>query len=128
MIVFQTRQVGVDDFFLFRGFDFLGRQQLSREDSLGCIIVDAREVEFLEWVEVHRLGEYTEFHRLQVLWTFRDDHDVGSVLSAQRLTQSSCREHLVVDDESVVIYQQDVDAWFYVAMLESIVEQYHIHI
>lgn len=28
----------------------------------------------------------------------------------------------------MVIYQQDVDARFYVAMLERIIEQYHIHV
>ena len=92
------------------------------EYALWCIIVNAGEVELLERVEVHGLGEYTEFHRLQVLWTFGDNHNVGTVLAAQRFSQSSGRQHLVIDNQSVIIYQQDVDAWLYIAMLEGIIQ------
>ena len=103
-------------------------QFFSSENTLQCIVVDAGEVEFLEWIEIHSLGEYTEFHWFQILWTFGDNHDVGTTLSAQWFAQSSCRQHLIVDDETMVIYQKDIDAWLDIAMLEGIIKQYHIYI
>ena len=103
-------------------------QLFSCEDALQCIVVDAGEVELLEWIEVHCLGEYTEFHWFQILRTFGDNHDVGTALSAQWFTQPSGRQHLVVDDETMVIYQENIDAWLDIAMLEGIIKQYHIYI
>ena len=38
--------------------------------------------ELLERVKVHSLGEYSKFHWLQVLWTFSDNHNVCTVLTA----------------------------------------------
>ena len=43
---------------------------------------NTREVELLERVKVHSLGEYSKFHWLQVLWTFSDNHNVCTVLTA----------------------------------------------
>ena len=82
----------------------------------------------MERIEVHGFGQHTEFHRLQIFWTLGDDDDVCSVLTAQRFTQSSCRQHLVVDDQTVIIYQEDVDARFYIPVLESIIEQDDIYV
>ena len=65
-------------------------QFFSSENTLQCIVVDAGEVEFLEWIEIHSLGEYTKLHWFQILWTFGDNHDVGTALSAQWFAQSSC--------------------------------------
>ena len=128
MIVGHSRQGWVFHFFLFIALDFLWLQFLAVEYALWGIIVNAGEVELLERVEVHRLGQHSELHRFQVLRTFGDDHDVGTVLSAQRFAEPSCRHHLVIDDETVIIYQQDVDAWLDIAVLEGIVQQYHIHV
>jgi chaperonin GroEL len=36
--------------------------------------------------------------------------------------QSSCWQHLVIDDQTVVIYQQNVDTWLHIAMLKGIIQ------
>ena len=45
------------------------------------------------------------------------------MLALRGLAKPACRQHTVVDDESVIVDEQDVDARFHVAMLEGIVEQ-----
>ena len=121
MIVGHSRQGWVFHFYLFFVLDFLWLKFLAVEYAFWSIVVNAGEVELLERVEVHGLGKHSEFHWFQILWTFGDDHDVGTVLSAQWFAQSSCRHHLVIDDEAVIIYQKDIDAWLDIAMLEGIV-------
>ena len=121
MIVGHSRQGWVFPFYLFFVLDFLWLQFLAVEYAFWSIVVNAGEVELLERVEVHGLGKHSELHRFQVLRTFGDDHNVGTVLSAQRFAEPSCRHHLVIDDEAVIIYQKDIDAWLDIAMLEGIV-------
>ena len=81
------------------------------------------EEELLVGIEAHGLGDDAELHRFQILRTFRDDHDVGAVLALYRFPESSCRQQLVVDDQTVVVDEQDVDARFHIAVLEGIVEE-----
>ena len=54
-------------------------------------------------VEIHRLGDDPKLHGFEVAWTFRDDYDVGTVLTAQGFAESAGRQQLVIDDESMVI-------------------------
>ena len=81
------------------------------------------EEELLVGIEVHGFGDDAELHRLQVLRTFRDDHDVGPVLALHGLPQSSCRQQRVVDHQSVVVDEQDIDARLHIAMLEGVVKE-----
>ena len=81
------------------------------------------EEELLVGIEAHRLGDDTELHGSQVLRTFRDNHDVGAVLAHNRFSESSCRQQLVIDNQTVIVDEQDVDARFHIAVLEGIVEE-----
>src|SRR5574344_3032163 len=99
MVITETQRLHTLDhwlqvvFHLFRRCDTSNQQSmvvfqlllgylLVFENTLWRIIVDAGEVELLERVKVHSLGEYTKFHWLQVLWTFSDNHNVCTVLTA----------------------------------------------
>ena len=64
---------------------------------------DAGEIELLVRIEVHGFGKYTKLHRLQVFGALRDDHDVCTALAIETLTQPSCRQELVVDDQPVIV-------------------------
>ena len=81
------------------------------------------EEELLVGIEAHRLGDDAKLHGFQVLRTFRDNHDVGTVLAHNRFSESSCRQQLVIDNQAVVVDEQDVDARFHIAVLEGIVEE-----
>ena len=81
------------------------------------------EEELLIRIEFHGLGDDAELHGLQVLRTFRDNHDVGSVLTLDRFPQPSCRQQGVVDDQSVIVNEQDIDAGLHIAVLEGIVKK-----
>ena len=81
------------------------------------------EEELLIRIEFHGLGDDAELHGLQVLRTFRDNHDVGSVLTLDRFPQPSCRQQGVVDDQSVIVDEQDIDAGLHIAVLEGIVKK-----
>ena len=90
------------------------------------IVFQCGEEQLLIRIEVHGPGEHAELHRLEVARTFRDDHDISTVLTLLGLPQHTGGQQLVVDNETVVVNQQDIDAWLDVAMLESIVKQHHI--
>ena len=55
-------------------------------------------------------------------------HFVMITMSALTVPSFGSRSRPVVDDESVVIYEQDVHAGFYITVLKSIVKQNHFHI
>ena len=63
-------------------FQFFQRHVLVYKNTFWRIINDTGKIELLEGVEVHSLGENSELHGFQILWTFCDNHDVGSILSA----------------------------------------------
>ena len=105
-----------------------GRPLALYEDRHQLQVVNAREVQTLVREQVQCFSEDAKLHGLQVLGTLRDDHHVGPVLATERLAQAACGEQLVVDDESVIIDQQDIDARLHVAVLESVVEKDHIHV
>ena len=98
------------------------------EDRNRCIVVDAGEVKLLIRIEVHSLGEHAKLHRLQVFRTLRDDHDVCPALAVETLTQPASRQEFVVDDQTVIVDEQDIDAWFDIAVLVGIVEKDDIDI
>ena len=99
-----------------------------REDRFQFIIVDRREEQPLVGIQVHGLGDDTVLHGLQVFRTFGDDDDVGTVLSRQWLAQSAGRQQHVVDNQTVVVDQQDVDAGLDITVLEGVVQEYDIDI
>ena len=76
---------------------------LLREDGNRRVVIDAGEIELLVRIEVHGFGKYTKLHRLQVFGALRDDHDVCTALAIETLTQPSCRQELVVDDQPVIV-------------------------
>ena len=108
--------------------DVVERHHSIAEDRLQVVVFKTGEIEPLEWIQVHRLGYHTEFHRLEVMRTFCDYHDVSPVLAAKRFTKSACRQQFVVDDKAVVIHQQDVYSRFDVPVLEGVVEQNDIDV
>ena len=55
-------------------------------------VIQTCEIQSLEGEEVHRLGDYPILHRFEVLRTLGHNHDVGAVFSAERFTQSACRQ------------------------------------
>ena len=89
-------------------------------------VFKTREEQSLEGIEVHRLGDDPELHRFEVVRAFGDNNYVGPVLAAERFAQSSCRQEFVVDDQSMIVNEQDVDSRFDIAVLEGIIEQYHV--
>ena len=82
-----------------------------------------REEELLVRVKLHGLGDDAELHGLQVLRTFRDDDDVSSVLTLHGFSQSSCRHERVIDHQTVIVDEQNIDAWLHIAVLEGVVEE-----
>ena len=91
-------------------------------------IVDGREEQSLVGIEIHGLGDDTILHGFQVLRTLRDNDNVCTVLATQWLAQSASRQQRVVDNQSVVVDQQDVDAGFDITVLEGIVQEDDIDI
>ena len=79
--------------------------------------------ELLVGIETHGLRDDTVLHGLHVSRTLCDDHDVGPVLALHRLPESSRRQQLVVDDQTMVVDEHDVDARLHITVLEGIVEQ-----
>ena len=92
-------------------------------EALKRKIIDGREIETLVRIEVDGLRQHTDFHRLEVLGTFRDDDNVCPVLSFQGFPQPTRRNQFVIDDEPMIVDEQDVDARFHIAMLEGVVEE-----
>ena len=78
--------------------------------------------------KVHGLSDDTKLHGLQVLGTLRHYHYVGAVLSIEGLAQTSSRQELVVDNQTMIVYKQDIYAWLDITMLEGIVEKDNIDI
>jgi len=74
-------------------------------------------------IEVHSPGDDAVFHGLQGRRAFGDDDDVCAVLARHRLTETPGRQQLVIDNQPVIVYEQDVDAGFDITVLEGIVEQ-----
>ena len=97
-----------------------------REDRLWRVVLVGREEQALIGIELHRLRDDTELHRLHVLRTLGDNDDISTVLALDGLAQATCGQELVVDHETVIVDQQDVDARFHVTVLESIVEKDHV--
>ena len=89
-------------------------------------VLQRGEVEFLVGIQVHGFGDDPELHGAQVLGAFGHDDDVGPGLAVAGFSQPACRQQLVVDDETMVIHEQDVDARLDIAVLEGIVEQDHV--
>ncbi len=109
-------------------FQCTGVHAFVAEELLHPAVFERREVEILIGIEVHCLGEHAVVDGFHVLRTLRDDDDVGAVLARERFAQPACRQHLVVDDEAVVVDEQDVDARFDVSVLEGIVEEDDIRV
>ena len=103
--------------------NLLEREFFAAIEWLQVTVLQCGEEQLLVGIEIEGLGEHPELHRLEVGGAFRDDHDVGPGLSALGLAQPSGRQQLVVDDEPVVVYEQDIDAGLHVAVLVGIVEQ-----
>ena len=91
-------------------------------DGLQTVVSERCEIEFLVWIQVESLCEDKEVDGKQAVRALGDDDDVGSVLTALWLAQPSCRQEFVVDDESVVVDEQDVDTRLDVSVLIGIVE------
>ena len=68
------------------------RAFLSAEYGSDVPVVKACEIESLKGEEVHRLGDNPILHRFEVVRTLGHNHDVGAVFSAERFTQSACRQ------------------------------------
>ena len=94
-----------------------------REDRPQLVVRYRREIQMLVRIEVHGLHDDPELHWLQLLGALRHDDDVSPVLAFQRLAQSACGQQLVVDDEAMIVDEQDVNARFDIAVLESVVQQ-----
>ena len=86
------------------------------------------EEELLVGIETHGLGDDTELHWFQILRTLCDNYDVGPILAIHRFPKASCWQQLVVDDQTVIVDEQDIDAWFHISVLEGIVEENDIDI
>ena len=78
--------------------------------------------------KVHGLSDDTKLHGLQVLGTLRHYHYVGAVLSIEGLAQTSSRQELVVDNQTMIVNKQDIHTWFDITMLEGVVKQYHVYV
>ena len=78
--------------------------------------------------EVHGLGDDTKLHGFQILWTFRHYHYVGAVLAIERLAETAGGQEFVVDDKTMIVYKQDVDARFDIAVLKGIVEKDDVYV
>ena len=78
-------------------------QLCASEQRTKVAVVQSGEKESLIRVEIHGFGEYTVFHGFQVLRAFGNYHEVCPRLSFLGLTQSACRQQLVVYDEMVVV-------------------------
>ncbi len=91
------------------------------EDAAQCTIFQGGEEELLVGIECHGFRDDAILHGFQLLGTFGHDDDVCPVLAVEGLAQPSRRQQLVIDDESVVVYQQDIDAGFDIAVLEGVI-------
>ena len=91
------------------------------EDRLQLTIVNGSEEQLLIGIEAHCLSDDTILHGFEVLGAFGDNHDIRAILSTQWFAQSASRQQCIIDNQSVIIYQQDVDARFDLAMLEGII-------
>ena len=103
--------------------DFLEREVVAAEEGFERAVVQRGEEELLIRVEVKGLGEHSVFHGLEVTGALGDDNNIGARLAALGLAKPSGRQQLVVDDETVVVDEQDVDAGLYIAVLVGVVEQ-----
>jgi len=93
------------------------------EDGFRRVVLVGGEEQVLVGIEFHDLRQDAELHRLHILWTLGDNDDIGTILALYRLTQTTCGQQLVVDDETVIVDEQDVDARLDVTVLEGIVEE-----
>ena len=98
------------------------------DDWAWRIVLQGGEEQLLIGIQIHGLGDDTELHGLEVLGALGDYHDIGTVLGLDGLAQTACGQQAIVDDQTMVIDQQDIDARLDITVLESIVEQYHIDI
>ena len=123
----RRRDAG-DEQYVFVGRYCAQRPLLAAIYGMQRVVVECGEVEMLVRVEAHGLGDDAELHRFEVARTFGYDDNVRTVLSRERFAQASGGQQLVVDDKPVVVDEQDVDAGFYIAVLEGIVKQHHIDV
>ena len=85
------------DVIVLEVFEFSEFSEISK-DWIQLTILQCRKEKLLIRIEIHCLGDNTEFHRFQVFRTFRDDDDIGTVFPCQRLTESACWQQRVIDD------------------------------
>ena len=110
---------------LFQGKTVLN-DCLVPEHGLQGVVAERGEIEVLVGKEIHGLGDDAESHGFEFLRALGNDNHVGTVLAIQGLAQSSGRQQLVVDDETMIVHEQDIDAGLDVAVLEGIVEQHDV--
>ena len=72
------------------------------------------------------VAEDAVVHGLQALGAFADDYDVGAVDGSGAFAQASVGEHAVVEDGTVVFGDHYCDGGLDVAVLEGVVEHYHV--
>ena len=104
------------------------RLSLTAKYRLQRLILQRGEIQFLIRIKIHCTFQHTEFHWIKVLRTFRYNHNVSPRLTLLRFAHTSCRQEFVVDDKSVIVYKQYVDARFHISVLIGIVEQNHVNI
>ena len=103
-------------------------EDLTCENSLWRIIIVRREEQLLIRIQFHRLGYYAELHRIQILRALCNNHYVGPILCPNRLAQAACRQQAVINKQTVIVYQQYINAGLYISVLECVVKQYNIQI
>ncbi len=101
---------------------------LIAEELVQPAIVQGGEEELLIGIEIHGLGEHTELHGSEVLRTLGHNNHVGTALAGEGLAQPACWQQLVVDDETVIVDKQNIDAGLYIAVLKGVIEQNDVDI
>ena len=92
------------------------------------LVFNGGEVKLLIGVEVHLLRQHAELHRVEGRRTLSDDDDVGPVFALDRLAEPACGQQFVVDDQTVIVYQQDIQSGFDITMLIGIIEEDGIYL
>ena len=85
-----------------------------------------REIQLLRRHEVIVVGRDSEIKWLEVGGTFGHYHYVGSVYATGRFTQMAVGKHMVFRQRMIVFRYHNRHRCFHIAVLEGIVQNYHL--
>ena len=111
---------------VFVSFNAIQRTAFSAKHRLKVVVFNSRKQQSLIRIKVHRLCDDSEIHGAKAFRAFCDNHDVCTVLPFLVFPHAASRQELVVNKLTMVVNKQNIDSWFYIPMLESIIKQYHV--